>query len=129
EAILISNRALPISNLTTDELAQVSGTPTSTDADTIAFNIPGSGVHTINVGSALPTITESVTIDGYTQPGAVKNTLADGFNGVLQIELNGVALHNVDGITISAGGSTVRGLVINRFQSDGTSFTGSAIGI
>ena len=39
-------------------------------ADTINFAIPGTGVKTINVGSTglgdLPTITEQVTINGYT---------------------------------------------------------------
>src|SRR5689334_12879137 len=37
-----------------------------TDVDTIAFNIPGQGVHTIAVGSLLPPITHPVIIDGYT---------------------------------------------------------------
>src|SRR5215212_571241 len=38
-------------------------------ADTIAFDIPpGSGVQTISPGFELPTITHTVTIDGYTQP-------------------------------------------------------------
>ena len=39
-------------------------------ADTIDFNIPGAGVHTISPASALPATTGPVTIDGYTQPGA-----------------------------------------------------------
>ena len=39
--------------------------------DTISFNIPGAGVHTIAPASSLPAITETVVIDGYTQPGAV----------------------------------------------------------
>ena len=38
--------------------------------DTIAFNISGAGPHTIQPTSALPTITDPVVIDGYTQPGA-----------------------------------------------------------
>jgi hypothetical protein len=46
-------------------------------ADTIAFNIPSAGiVHTIAPTSPLPPITEQVTIDGFTQPGSSKNTLA-----------------------------------------------------
>src|SRR5258705_10531421 len=40
------------------------GTP-----DVINFNISGSGVHTISPTSALPTITRTMTIDGYSQPG------------------------------------------------------------
>jgi CSLREA domain-containing protein len=38
--------------------------------DAIHFNIPGVGVKTISPASPLPEITDEVTIDGYTQPGA-----------------------------------------------------------
>jgi hypothetical protein len=41
--------------------------------DTIAFDIPGGGVHTITPLSALPVISESVLIEGYSQPGASEN--------------------------------------------------------
>jgi hypothetical protein len=46
------------------------------DGDTIAFNIPGAGVHYINTPfDGYPLITNnSITVDGYTQPGAVANT-------------------------------------------------------
>ena len=37
--------------------------------DTIAFDIPGSGVHTITVATQLPFITDPVVLDGTTQPG------------------------------------------------------------
>src|SRR3989442_1046304 len=43
--------------------------------DLIAFNISGTGVQTITPLSSLPYITDPVTIDGYTQPGASANTL------------------------------------------------------
>ena len=39
--------------------------------DTIIFQIPGTGVHTITPTSALPAITDPVVIDGTTQPGYV----------------------------------------------------------
>ena len=39
------------------------------DRDTIVFNIPGSGVHTITPLTALPLISQPVVIDGTTQPG------------------------------------------------------------
>ena len=42
----------------------------SPSSDAIAFSIPGLGPHTIQPLSALPTITDPVTIDGYTQPGS-----------------------------------------------------------
>lgn len=84
--------------------------------DTITFNIPGSGVHTIAPSSPLPTISDSVTIDGYTQPGASANTLAVGSDAVLQIELSGASAKSPAGLNISASNSTIRGLVINRFN-------------
>lgn len=59
-------------------------------ADTINFNIGGAAsVKTISPASPLPTITEAVTINGYSQPGASANTLAVGNNAVLKIQLNG----------------------------------------
>src|SRR5438874_6396631 len=58
-------------------------------ADTIAFLIPGVGVQTITPASPLPTITDAVTIDGYTQPTSSMNTLANGDNAVVRIDLNG----------------------------------------
>src|SRR5262245_48827191 len=87
-------------------------TPGDPGVDTIAFNIPGAGVRTIHLTSALPTIAEPVVIDGYTQPGSAPNTLPDGDNAVLRIELNRGDLL-INGLTITAGDSTVRGLVIN----------------
>lgn len=90
-------------------------------ADTINFNIPGAGVKTITPLSALPTITEAVTIDGYTQPGASPNTLASGDNAVLLVEINGSSAGpaTTDGLTISASNCAVRGLAINRFTLRG----------
>ncbi|MEX0879782.1 MAG: S-layer homology domain-containing protein [Thermoanaerobaculia bacterium] len=84
--------------------------------DTIAFNIPGAGVHTITPATQLPQISNPVVIDGYSQPGASPNTDPNGFNGTLLIEISGAAsAENQNGLNIGAGGSTVRGLVINRF--------------
>jgi len=82
----------------------------------INFNIPGSGVSTISLTSALPNITGPVIIDGYTQPASSPNTLADGDNAVLLIELNGAGASNATGLTLNAGSSVVRGLAINRFE-------------
>ena len=94
--------------------------------DTIDFNIPGAGVHTISPATQLPSISDPVVIDGYSQPGASPNTDPNGFDGTLLIELSGAgAGPNVNGLDISAGGSTVRGLVINRFRGLGGS--GNAI--
>ncbi len=90
----------------------------STGLDATITPVAGSGVHTISPTSALPTITDPVTIDGYTQPGASANTNGPGLgsNPVLLIELSGASAGaGANGLTITAGQSTVRGLVINRF--------------
>ena len=101
--------------------------------DTIAFNIPGSGVHTITPTTDLPTIADPVIIDGYTQPGASPNTNpltlgpgALGSNAVIQIELNGSGAGT--GLNISGGNSTVRGLAVNRFGGNAINIGGNADG-
>jgi parallel beta-helix repeat protein len=88
-------------------------------ADLITFNIGGSGAHSIQPLSALPVITDAVTIDGYSQPGASANSLAVGDNAVLLVELNGSLAGNADGLDFAAGSCTVRGLVINGFAGSG----------
>lgn len=58
--------------------------------DFIHFNIPPSNVvHVINLAAGLPPITETVTIDGLTQPGSRPNSLAQGFNATNLITLHG----------------------------------------
>jgi CSLREA domain-containing protein len=82
----------------------------SSVTDTIVFNI-STGVQTISPASALPTITSPVTIDGTTQPGYVNSPL---------IELDGSGAGNgVNGLTITAGSSTVKGLAIYDFTNHG----------
>src|ERR1043166_4893087 len=109
-------------------MEQASATP---GADTIAFQIPGAGLHTISPASPLPTITEAVVIDGYTQPGSSPNTLASGDDAVIQIELDGTnAGATTSGLVVTGGGSTIRGLAINRFGTGGmTSVTAGGTGV
>jgi CSLREA domain-containing protein len=100
-----------------------------TESDRINFNISGTGVHTISPASALPTISEPVIIDGYSQPGSSANTLAKATNAKLMIELDGTnAGSTTVGLDIGAQNSVVRGLVINRFARFGINFLGSASG-
>jgi len=81
--------------------------------DTISFNIPGSGVHTINATSGY-SITKAVTIDGGTQPG---------FAGVPLIELNGAgAGAGVNGFAVNAPNVIIRGFIVNRFPGYAISF-------
>jgi CSLREA domain-containing protein len=87
-------------------------------ADTINFNIGGSAsVKTISPGSLLPDLEESVSIDGYSQPGAKRNTRALGSNAVLKVELDGSRVEaGGTGLKIEASNVSVKGLVINRWN-------------
>jgi hypothetical protein len=80
--------------------------------DTINFNIPGTGPFTITPLTALPTVTDPVVIDGYTQPGASPNTLVNGDNAVLQIVVTGT----FGTIIIDTSSSVVRGLSIRNLN-------------
>ncbi len=91
--------------------------------DTISFNIPGTGVQTIAPGFRLPFITDSVILDGYTQPGSSANTLEDGFDATLLIRLIGPGLA-ANGLVLAGGSNVVRGLSISGFQGDGISVIG-----
>jgi parallel beta-helix repeat protein len=100
-------------------------------ADVINFNIAGTGVKTITPTTALPKITEAVTINGYSQPGAHPNTKAIGSDAVLKIELSGGSAGAVDGLWITASNSTVKGLAINRWyrgiRIEGSASTGNRV--
>ena len=102
-------------------------------ADTINFAISGAGPHTITPASELPTITKPVTLDGYTQSGATKNTIPlakDGTNAVLKIELHGNnATNYCYGLNVAANNVVIRGLVINNFEFCGSANSSSAPGI
>ena len=83
----------------------------SAGIDDVCFNIPGAGPHSIAVLSQLPTVTDAVIIDGTSEPDFVSSPV---------IELNGSgAGAGVSGLVITAGNSTVHGLVINRFSGSG----------
>ena len=111
------------------------GTP-----DVINFNIAGAGVKTISAtGTPEPTIVKPLTINGYSQPGASANTLANADNAVILIQLDGTAAGaGANGLTLGAGssGSTIKGLDIATFsgngivvQSNGNSILGNFVGV
>jgi IPT/TIG domain len=96
---------------------------TAAGADTIAFDIAGSGVHTIALATPLPAITSLATIDGYTQTGALANThpVGQGLNTVLKVVVNGAAAAGAC-FTISASDVIIKGLVIHNCDT-GVAFT------
>ncbi len=86
-------------------------------SDIIDFNIPVTEAgyseaplsYTIQPGSALPTVSEQVAVDGSTQPD---------FQGTPIIVVNGVSADVAVGLVLAGGsdGSTIRGLIINSFD-------------
>lgn len=72
----------------------------------ITFDIPNGVVPTITPTTALPTITSVVTIDASSQPGDD------------MVTLDGISVPpDADGLTITVGGTTVKGLTIHRFNN------------
>ena len=113
--------------------------------DTIEFNIPGAGVHTISPLAQLPIISDPLVINGYTQGKAKRNDNGPGLgdNAIIQIELDGsnisapyVLAPFAVGLIVSAGNSTIQGLAINRFDgfgiwlntNGGNNITGNFVG-
>jgi hypothetical protein len=96
-------------------------------SDTVRFELTGAATYTIQPLTALPTITDALTIDATTQAG---------FGGTPIVELDGTTVGaGGAGLTITAGSNIVRGLVINRFSdgivldmSDGNVIQGNYIG-
>jgi hypothetical protein len=90
---------------------------------------PGYSWFTIQPVVPLPAITDAVILDGTTQPG---------FSGKPIIELDGTLTLGSDGLVVGfgGGGTTIRGLVINRFDkagigihdADGNKIEGNYIG-
>jgi hypothetical protein len=84
--------------------------------DTIKFAIPGTGPFLIQPLTPLPAITHPTIVDGYSQAGAQTNTLTTGDNAAIMIQIDGSTLkHSPEGLVISAGGSTVKGVAITDF--------------
>jgi hypothetical protein len=78
------------------------------------------GVATITPQAGLPTIANSVLIDGYGQPGASPNTLADGDNAVLKVQFNlsDISPAYAVGLRVHADNCTIRGLVVNNLPAN-----------
>ena len=93
-------------------------------ADTIEFQIPGTGIHTIMPASQLPSLTETTILDGTTEEGYVAG-------GPPRIEISGVSAGPSLGVRVDGVNSIVRGLTVNRFASFGiyihTTATGTRV--
>ena len=89
-----------------------------TTPDVIDFNLGTGGHRVITLASALPAITNTVTIDGTSQPG---------YSGSPIVEINGGGL-SINELDLYGANSVVKGLVINN-NSGGTGIYGTADGI
>jgi hypothetical protein len=102
----------------------------TTAADRIEFNIAGAGVKTITPLTPLPAISQPLTIDGYTQPGAQANTLAVGDDAVLLMRLVGPQTASAAGLgvlTINAPNCEIRGLNIAAVFSVSATYQGDIV--
>ncbi len=90
---------------------------TTPGADTIQFSINGGGVQPLTILVPLPSLSDTVTIDGTTQPG---------FAGTPVIRLAGSgAGATANGLTLKEhSGSTIRGLTIGGFAGAGIRISG-----
>lgn len=91
--------------------------------DNIYFAIEGPPPHLIVLESNLPVISDPVLIDGYEmQADAHPNTLEEGSDAVLTVGISGELVSQsgvAQGLNITAGGTTVRGLVVVNFDDTG----------
>lgn len=94
--------------------------------DTIAFNIAGDGPHVISPTSALPLISGSTIIDGYTESFSSENFLLIGSNADLRIVLDGSLAASATGLHLTGGTSIVRGLVVQNWGNNGIFLAGGS---
>jgi CSLREA domain-containing protein len=92
------------------------GSP-SPAVDTILFNI-GAGTPTIRIRTQLPAIVERVIING--ESSVATRVELDGTRASLVAGLLG---HRAHGLFLATGDSTIRNMVINRFNGDGIVMT------
>ncbi|CAA9249218.1 MAG: hypothetical protein AVDCRST_MAG93-1672 [uncultured Chloroflexia bacterium] len=88
-------------------------------ADTITFNIPGTGPHTIRLASNLPGLSDTTggtTLDGYSQPGAAPNTDPRASNAKIMIQLEGQGVNRFYAVNLISSNNVVRGLAFSNFR-------------
>ncbi len=91
--------------------AAITNANTTAGINVIRFSLTGPSPFTISLASALPVITNTMTIDGTTQTG---------YTGTPLVEINGTnAGATTSGLQLNAPGCTVMGLAINRFLVEG----------
>lgn len=95
------------------------------DTINFAITVPIRGEILIAPATALPTITQPLTINGYSQSGTRVNDHPEASNAILRIRLDGAAVDNSDGLRVCAPNVTIRGLAVTRFEFRGIFVDGS----
>jgi parallel beta-helix repeat protein len=98
--------------------AAIDSTNASTSIDKIVFNIPGNCPRTITLASPLPLITDTLLIDGFSQPGSSPNSLDRGNSAKLCVLLKSSSASYALGVTSSSAKLTVQGLGFGGFGSE-----------
>jgi hypothetical protein len=144
-ALEVSNGTVPVSSLSPAIQAQISGSLSYPAPNLITFAIPttdasyqslATGRWTIEATKSEPTITSPVFIDASTQSGSLKSTAAQNlpavFNANSTLQLDGyfaaptAPATTVDGLEITAGNSTIFGLIVTGFSGYGITISGSS---
>jgi hypothetical protein len=100
--------------------------------DTIKFDIPGTGAHTITLVGDLPVVSDPVTIKGYSQQGSVQATPTTPAQPTIEIDAGSAGR----GLEIVGDEIEVRGLAIHSAQEanvfiengDGNTIAGNHLG-
>lgn len=124
EAITAANSDT-VSGASGGECAAGSGSDTVNFAMTTGgstFTNDGQTGYTISLGTVLPSLTTTMIINGYSQPGALENTnpAPEALNGRLLIEVEGSAIiADTYAFDMQADNTAVRGLVVSGFDVSG----------
>ena len=86
------------------------------DPGGVIFDLPGPGPHVIAVAAPLPEVAVPLVLDASTQPGYADAPV---------VGLTSAALDAADGLVLTGGASTVRGLNVYGFDGDGLRFEGA----
>lgn len=105
-------------------------------ANTIAFALGTSGVHTIALADSLPLIYSPLTIDGFTEPGSAPATASSPPTITVELTTSGNVVQALY-LNANSNGSLIRGLAIGGVETaievassvDGATITQNFIGL
>ena len=87
--------------------------------DEITFAIQGAGLHTITLTSSLPTVTEALIVDGYSQPGSQANNSLIGSDAQLMIKLRSdfTLFPSINAFSVCSSDVSIKGLVFDELAT------------